>query len=88
MRTGEVYSIAPDNDIQLALEKMKEHKIRRLPVVDPEGELKGILSMNDIVLKAKEPSGKRAAQRAYADVVKTYKAICEHPVPMVTAAAG
>ena len=84
--TGEVYSAGPDDDIHQALAIMQKHKVRRLPVVDLEGELKGILSMNDIVLKAKEPNGKKAPQLAYADVVKTYKAICAHPLPMAVAA--
>jgi CBS-domain-containing membrane protein len=86
--TGKVYAAAPDDDIHQALETMREHKVRRLPVVDPEGELKGILSMNDIVLKAKEPNGKKVPQLGYADVVKTYKAICAHPLPMATAAGA
>lgn len=84
--TGEVYAAAPDDDIHEALATMQEHKIRRLPVVDSEGELKGILSMNDIVLKAKEPGGKKVPQLAYADVVNTYKAICAHPLPLAAAA--
>ena len=84
--TGRVYSTGPDDDIHQALETMQAHKVRRLPVVDAEGELKGILSMNDIVLKAKESNGKKTSQLAYADVVKTFKAICEHPLPMATAA--
>ena len=86
--TGEVYAAAPDEEIHQALATMQEHKVRRLPVVDPEGELKGILSMNDIVLKAKEPGGKKVPQLAYADVVKTYKAICAHPLPMAKAATA
>jgi len=57
-----------------------------LPVVGPEGELIGILSMNDIVLKAKGPDGKKAPPLGHADVVKTYQAICEHPLPMAAAA--
>jgi len=86
--SGEVYAAGLEDDIHQALETMQERKVRRLPVVDPEGELKGILSMNDIVLKAKEPKGKKAPQLAYADVVKTYKAICAHPVPMAIAATA
>ena len=83
--TGQVYSVAPEDDIQQALQTMQEHKIRRVPVVSAEGELEGILSMNDVVLKAKEATGKTAALD-FAHVVKTYQAICEHPLPMAAAA--
>jgi CBS-domain-containing membrane protein len=86
--SGALYAAGPDDDIHQALATMKEHKIRRLPVIDSEGGLKGILSMNDIVLKAREPNGKKAPQLAYADVIKTYKAICAHPVPMASAAGA
>lgn len=86
--TGEVYAAGPDDDIHQALKTMQEHKIRRLPVVDSEGELRGILSMNDIVLKAQKPNGKRAPQLPYADVVETFKAICAHPQPIATAAGA
>jgi CBS domain-containing protein len=63
---------------------MRDHKVRRLPVLNLAGELEGIVSMNDIVLKAKT-NGKKAPID-YTDVVKTYQAICEHPLPMVKAA--
>lgn len=82
--SGKVYAATPDEDIEQALQTMREHKVRRLPVVNPEGELAGILSMNDIVLNAKDNKGK--TQINYADVVETYQAICEHPAPMTTAA--
>ena len=86
--TGKVYAVKPEDDIHQALQTMQEHKVRHLPVVNPEGELEGILSMNDIVLMAKEPTGKMPPQIGYADVVKTYQAICEHPLPMAQAAAA
>ena len=82
--TGQVYSVAPEDDIEQALQTMQEHKIRRLPVVSPEGELEGILSMNDIVLHA-EPS--KTGPVAYADVLKTYQAICEHSLDAAATAA-
>lgn len=59
---------------------MQEHRIRRLPVINPEGELEGILSMNDVVLHAKAPDV-AGDSIDYDDVVKTYQAICQHPVP-------
>lgn len=81
-----VYAADPDEEVEQALQTMREHRIRRLPVLNLEGELQGILSMNDIVLKAK--SNGKQAPIDYADVVKTYQAICEHPLPMVQAAAN
>jgi CBS-domain-containing membrane protein len=81
-----VYAAEPEEDVEQALQTMREHQIRRLPVLNLEGELQGIVSMNDIVLKAKERNGKKP-QIGYTDVVKTYQAICEHPLPMVADAA-
>lgn len=77
----DVFAAALDEDIKHALGTMREHKIRRLPVLNVEGELAGIVSMNDIVLKAKPANGKKTPIE-YADVVKTYQAICAHQVPM------
>ena len=78
--TGQVYSVTPEDDIVHALQTMQEHKIRRLPVINPEGELEGILSMNDIVLHAKNDKGTAADLIKYDDVVKTYQAICQRPI--------
>ena len=72
-----VYAAEPEEEIEQALQTMREHKIRRLPVLNPEGELEGIVSMNDIVLHAKAGDGKKPPID-YADVVETYQAICEH----------
>lgn len=78
-----VFAAEAEEDIKQALKTMREHKVRRLPVLNLEGELQGIVSMNDIVLKAKG-NGKKP-QIDYGDVVKAYQAICEHPLPMVLA---
>lgn len=76
-----VYAVEAEEEVEQALQTMREHKIRRLPVLNLEGELQGIVSMNDIVLKAKERNGKKS-RIDYADVVRTYQAICEHPLPL------
>jgi CBS domain-containing protein len=81
--TGQVYAVNAEDNIDEALLKMQEHRIRRLPVISPEGELEGILSMNDIMLNAKQFDGTSQDAIDYADVVKTYQAICQHPVPAV-----
>lgn len=82
-----VYAAAPDEDVEHALQTMREHKIRRLPVLNPDGELDGILSMNDIVLNAKARDG-RKPPIDYADVVNTYQAICDHSKQMVETATA
>jgi CBS-domain-containing membrane protein len=84
---GNIFSASPEDEVARALKIMREHKIRRLPVLNTEGELEGILSMNDIVLKAKSPNGKKP-EIEYAEVIKTYQAICEHRVPMTREATA
>lgn len=83
--TGQVYSVDAEDEVGLALQAMQEHRIRRLPVVNADGELEGILSMNDVVLNAK---AKGTDGIGYGDVIKTYHAICEHPAPPQTATAS
>jgi CBS domain-containing protein len=72
-----VFACRPDDDVRSALQIMKENKVRRLPVLNADGALEGMLSMNDVVLRAEEPKGKKAPQISYADVVGAYKGICE-----------
>ena len=81
-----VYAAEPEEDVEQALQTMREHKIRRLPVLNAEGKLEGILSLNDIVLKVKGNGEKTLID--YADVIRTYQAICEHPVPMTQPATA
>jgi CBS-domain-containing membrane protein len=82
-----VFAAEAEENVEQALQTMRQHKVRRLPVLNLEGELQGILSLNDIVLKAKERNGKKP-QIPYAEVVKTYQAISEHPLPMAQPATA
>jgi CBS domain-containing protein len=41
-------SISPEDTIETALKTMKENKIKRLPVIDVDKKLIGIISMTDI----------------------------------------
>lgn len=80
--TGQVYAVEPEDNIEQALKVMQQHQIRRVPVITPDGELKGILSMNDVVLRAKAPEAAAKDSIGYGEVVKTYQAICQHPAPL------
>lgn len=78
--TGNVYVCHADDDIKEALKVMGTQKVRRLPVVDDAGRLRGFLSMNDVVLHAEGAKGKMMPELSCDDVVHTLKAICEHRV--------
>ena len=83
--TGNVFSVGPEAELQEALEAMREHQVRRLPVVNADGELKGMLSLNDVVLQCEETT---AEGINYGDVVDAYKAICAHRAPQQLEAAA
>lgn len=73
---------ASDDAIEKALDTMRSHQVRRLPVVDEYGRLQGILSVNDVLLAG---SGKGGNAASTATVVETLKGICRHAeLPTVT----
>jgi CBS domain-containing protein len=76
--TGQLFACAPETDVRAALETMRQNRVRRLPVVDGEGRLQGVVSMNDVVLKAQKAKNGKAADITFDDVVNTFKAICAH----------
>ncbi len=42
----------PGDDVSAALAAMAEHRVRRLPVIDKDGHLAGVVSIADIIRKA------------------------------------
>jgi CBS domain-containing protein len=74
--TGEVQSCAPETSVRDALKIFEQARVRRLPVVDEDNKLQGILSISDIVLHTGEGRDTKATDISYADVAKTFKAIC------------
>lgn len=84
---NQLYVCEGVEDIHSALKIMRQEKVRRLPVVTSEGLLQGIVSLNDIVLRAEEAKGKHAPELTYEDAMGTIKAICEHRPQALIAAA-
>jgi CBS domain-containing protein len=54
--SGEVVTVGPDHDLSDALHLMAQHQVRRLPVVDDENRLVGVVSQADIAIEAKDQS--------------------------------
>jgi CBS-domain-containing membrane protein len=73
-----LYACSPGDDIHAALKTMRKDKVRRLPVINDDGRLVGVLSLNDIALHAEKIEGRKSPDLSYDDVVNTLKAICEH----------
>jgi CBS domain-containing protein len=71
--SGDVYSCSPEDDVRTALKVMRERRIRRLPVVDRDERLVGIISMNDLVAGAECRKGADVPGEEFLD---TLKVIC------------
>lgn len=68
----EVVGCFADDDLKDVLRKMRKQKIKRLPVLDQNKELAGIVSLSDTLLKAKKRSVRKL-------VFSTLKAIAKPP---------
>jgi len=68
------------------MEIMRRERIRRLPVVDQEGRVEGLLALNDLVLAVDRTHG----AITYEAVINTLKTISEHVSrkPAVSAASA
>lgn len=52
--SGDLVTIGPDEDLSDALRLMATHQVRRLPVVDEDERLVGVVAQADVALEAKE----------------------------------
>ncbi len=79
--SGRLFSVRPDEDVHVALEAMRTQRVRRLPVVDAEQRLRGLVSLNDVILHAQPSGGRTTPALSANDVLLTLQGICGHPVP-------
>ena len=57
--TRQVVSCLADDDLQKVLDAMAKQKLRRIPIVDPENRLVGIITQADVATRINQP-GKTA----------------------------
>lgn len=79
--TREVETCLPEDDIHAAMATMRRAKVRRLPVVGRDGQLQGLIALNDIVLAVERTHG----SVSYEEVMNTLKAVSEHRAHKATA---
>jgi CBS domain-containing protein len=81
IRAGEVitnhgvHAVKPDDDVRVAMRTMRKHKVRRLPVVDREQRLAGIVSINDLAIAASPSQPDSVPAQEF---LETFQAICAH----------
>jgi CBS domain-containing protein len=70
-----IHAVKPDDDVRIALRAMRKHRVRRLPVLDREQRLTGIVSINDLAINA---SGSQPDSVPAQEFLETFQAICAH----------
>lgn len=83
MATG-VVTCRPEDDVKTAERLMRDNQIRRLPIIDREGHLLGVVSVNDLARKAASDRHLSSPQVGETGVVMTMAAIGS-PRPLAAA---
>jgi len=81
--SGKLFLVGPDDEIHVALQTMKDGRVRRLPVIAKDGSLVGVVSMDDILLRTEPVSLGREPELSSDEVVRAYRAITQRLVPQV-----
>jgi CBS domain-containing protein len=53
--TRDPITCRPEDDLQVALDRMEAHQIRRIPVTDSNGRLVGIIAQADVARRVDDP---------------------------------
>lgn len=70
-----IHAVKQDDDVRVALRTMRKHRVRRLPVVDQQQRLIGILSISDLAINASSTLPDSVPAQ---ELLETLQAICAH----------
>lgn len=73
----EVLSCPPDATLIEAEEIMRSGQVRRLPVIDSDACLVGIISLNDLALLAEHEIGRKNRDVSAQEITATLAAVCQ-----------
>ena len=86
--SGRLFACSPDDDVHIALQLMQEGVVRRLPVIGENGTLVGVISMDDLLLRARVPGIGNRPELSLEEVARAYRDIDQGRVPQVVLARG
>ena len=85
--TAPVIYCRENDDIHAALHLLGEARVRRLPVVNANDELVGMIGINDLILAARPMNG-RKPELDDEEVIETMRRICAHASTQVMSVAA
>jgi len=71
---------APTDDVRAALTTMRNHRVRRLPVLGQDGRVLGIVSLNDIVMRGVTARGANGLVDELLDAIKSISTPANAPL--------
>lgn len=74
----ELHSCHPEDSIDVAQAIMRRAQVRRLPVLDDQGEVVGLISLNDITIEIARERGQPRPELSVHELSYTLFAICKH----------
>jgi CBS domain-containing protein len=83
-----VFACSPEDDVHKAMQMMNEGGVRRLPVIAANSTLVGVLSVDDLLLRAEAGGIVGRPEVSVDEVVKTYRCIDQRRVPQIVLARG
>jgi CBS domain-containing protein len=80
--TRTVFTCKPDDEIHEALNTMANKQVRRLPVVNGEGEPQGVLSMDDIITHGDLNKWEGSCELSSEEIIRSLKKLYGQKFPM------
>lgn len=80
-----IVSARPDDNLEDIEQRMAEHQLRRIPIVDADNHPLGLISLNDIAIETAQPDTR--IRNAFAKLAHTLAAICRRRSPQKQQAA-
>ncbi len=83
-----LFTCGPEDNIHTVLQIMREGHVRRLPVINSDSKVVGIVSLHDILLRAEPSRSGKEPDLSSDEVVRTYREILQHDLPVTAKSAG